>query len=270
MNEPKLALDRIHVDPSLQPRVTGLDPEHVRTLESAAETWPPLVVVRQGGKLVLVDGFHRLAAAQNLGLADVPVEEVALPADSDLHALAFSLNARHGRPLSLADRRTFAERLLRQHPDWADREIGRRCGLSSNTVGGLREHLESAAQIEQPTARVGAGGYVYTVGTNPKQRHAGELPDAGLGEQVGNLVGRVFTSAERVNQRRIVGYLQRLAVALSDGEDFEGWQDSDDAAEACRLVLGQERAAALAERLGPMSRSVLDAAMALGYQDEED
>lgn len=111
MTTAALKMDRILVDPALQPRVGGLDAAHIAALKENPEAWPPLVVVERGGYL-LVDGFHRYAAAQNVGLETVPVEVREMPADGDLHALAFALNAAHGRPLTLADRRGEAERLL--------------------------------------------------------------------------------------------------------------------------------------------------------------
>ncbi|HUY03947.1 MAG TPA: ParB/RepB/Spo0J family partition protein, partial [Rhodocyclaceae bacterium] len=106
---------KILADPHMQPRVDGLDLEHVRALEAVAEAWPPLKVVRQDDRYLLVDGFHRFAAAQNLGLETVPVLVLDPPEDGDLHGLAFSLNAAHGRPLNLSDRRAFAARLLQAH-----------------------------------------------------------------------------------------------------------------------------------------------------------
>lgn len=90
---------------------------------------------------------------------------------------------------------------------------------------------------------------------------------------VGGAVGRLFTPAERRVQRRVAQYLLRLAVALEDQDGLEGWDTARDtareAAESCRLVLGEERAAELGDRLGRTSGNVLDAAHALGYADEE-
>lgn len=265
-----LSITAITVDPVLQPRTAGIDPDHVRALEAVADAWPPLIAVERSGTLILVDGFHRYAAAQNLGLATVPVEIRDAPEDGDLKGLAFSLNAAHGRPLTLQDRRTRAIDLLQVHPDWADREIGRRCGLAQPTVAKLRDDLESSAQIEQTGVRVGKGGYTYTVGTNARQRPSGDLPDEGLGERFSDAVGRVFTSADRRQQRQLVSYFRRLAVALEDSDDLTGWTTDENAAEACRLVLGPAAAADLGERLGRPCRNVLNVATALGYVDDED
>ena len=86
----ELPPDRILVDPDLQPRVGGLDAEHVAALQENPEAWSPLAVIDDGGYL-LVDGFHRLAAAQNLGLETVAVEVRTAPEDGDLKGLAFTL-----------------------------------------------------------------------------------------------------------------------------------------------------------------------------------
>ncbi len=255
-----IRLRELEVDLSLQPRVGGTDPSHVQALEEAHEGWPPLKVVRQDGRYLLVDGFHRLEAARNLGLEVIPVEVLEAPQDGDLRALAFSLNAQHGRPLSLADRRAFAERLLRNRPYLADREIGRRCGLSGNTVGAIRERLEESAQIEQTAERVGRGGYRHTI-----ERRAGELPDSDPSEAITEL----FKPQERRQQKRIARYLERLAIALDDQYRLGGWETHEDAAEACRKALGGERAAELAQRLGNGAHNVLMAAVALGYEDAE-
>jgi hypothetical protein len=253
-------IDELVVEASLQPRVRGVDAGHVRALEERPDSWPPLKVVRRHGSYLLVDGYHRLEAAKKLGLGTIRVEVVEASPDADLHELAFELNSTHGRPLSLADRRAFAERMLRGQPHLADREIARRSGLSANTVGSVRRHLEESAQIEQTAERVGQGGYVYT-----SRRESGELPDADPTETIGDF----FASRERRQQRRIARYLERLAIALEDQHKLNGWQTHDEAAEACRKALGEERAAELAQDLGVGAHNVLQVAVALGYEDEE-
>ena len=255
-----LALERILVDPSLQPRLGGLDAAHVAALQENPEAWPPVVVVDDGGYR-LVDGFHRYAATQNLGLETVRAEVREMPPDGDLRALAFALNAVHGRPLTLADRRAEAERLLCAAAAVSNLEVARRTALSPTTVATIREQLEAAQTIPATEQRVSRSGVAYTP---PSPRQRGELPD----EQE-SLTERLFTAKERREQRRLARYLERLAVALEDQYAFESWQQAGDAAQACRLALGDEDAAELGGRLGPAARNVLDVAITLGYEDSE-
>lgn len=207
-----LAVSEITLDQTLQPRTDGLNADQVRELEAVADHWPPVAVVATGGRYVLVDGFHRYAAAQNLGLASVPVTVQDMPADGDLHALAFALNALHGRPLTLSDRRAFAARILRAHPELSDREIGRRSGLTQPPIAKLREELESREEIAPVEHRVGGDGQTYRVSPTSPKRVAGELPES----ESEPLLGHLLTPKERRIQKRIAAYLQRLAVALDD------------------------------------------------------
>ena len=146
-----LTPERILVDPALQPRVGGLDSDHVAALQECPESWPPLIVVDNGGYL-LVDGFHRCAAAQNLGLDTIHVEVREMPNDGDLRALAFVLNAAHGRPLTLADRRAEAERLLHADATVSNLDVARRTALSPTTVATIRERLEVRRRYRQPNS----------------------------------------------------------------------------------------------------------------------
>ena len=253
-------VDKIDVDLALQPRVAGLDLDHVRELETVTEAWPPLKVVRRGERYLLLDGFHRLAAAQNLGLETVLVEALDVPEDADLHAMAFALNAVHGRPLTLNDRRAFAAWLLGVHPEWSDREIGRRAGLVQPTIAKVREALEYDSVITPVETRIGRDGRTYPAKPLP-------APDAmGLAPLL-EILGRSFTPAERIAQRETVHYLQRLAETLEVQDRLAGFKTIDEAAEACRVVLGCEKASALAARLGWSSRNIVAIAEALGDKE---
>lgn len=257
----RIQIEELGVDLSVQPRVDGLDANHVRALEETPETWPPLKVVRQGEVFLLIDGYHRMEAARNLGLDTIQVEVADAPPDGDLQALAFALNAEHGRPLSLADRRAFADRLLRAQPHLADREIARRCGLAANTVGAIRGRLEESVQIVQTTERVGRGGYVYR-----PRRKDGELPETDPVESLSDFL----VKRERRQQRRIARYLDRLALALEDQYKLKGWETHEDAASACRAALDEERVAELSQELGSGAYNVLKVAIALGYDEAKE
>jgi DNA-binding Lrp family transcriptional regulator len=194
-------------------------------------------------------------------LESIAVEVREMPSDGDLHSLAFILNAAHGRPLTLADRRTEAGRLLSADPAVSNLEIARRTALSPTTVAALREQLEAAKTIPATDQRVNRSGVAYTP---PSPRQPGELP-----AEHESLTDRLFTAKERRGQRRLARYFERLAVALDDGDDFENWRGADDAAEACRAVLGDDEAAELAARLAVGAGNVLDVAKEIGYRKAE-
>jgi len=253
MSATTLPLTDIHLDPDLQPRVNGLDESHVQTLMDAPDAWPALVIVLHNGRNVLVDGFHRYEAARRLGLDAVPVQVMSVPPDSDLTALAFDLNARHGRPLSREDRRAFAARVLSDNPAHADREIGRRCGLSDKTVASVRREMEVGAEIPQSPARIGGDGRGYTY--HAPARQPGELPAEGIGEKV----RRVFSGNRE--QRALAGYISRLLVPLAELASLQ-WEYPADIADACRAAWKAadipEQATTLAEAAATL-RAVADA-----------
>ncbi|MBU6418252.1 MAG: ParB/RepB/Spo0J family partition protein [Proteobacteria bacterium] len=263
MYEPSLPVGRITVDPGLQPRIGGLDLDHVKELETVPESWPPLKVVARGESFIIVDGFHRFAAAQNLELETIAVEVLDQPKDGDLLGLAFDLNISHGRQLTLNDKRAFAARLLKAHPELSEREIGRRVCLVQPTIAKIRQELESRDVIQPTDTRVGRDGRSYTVAH--KNRPA--APDRyQTGPTLLERVGDAFTPAERRNQRGIARYLQKLADALEDQDELAGFETFEDAADACRVVLGTEAAGELAERLGWSAANILKIAEALGYE----
>jgi ParB-like chromosome segregation protein Spo0J len=241
MNEVEevIQLDRLLVTADLQPRSDGLDPDHIKALVDVAGEWPPLVAVRTGGNTVVVDGFHRFAAAQNLGLAEVRVRVLDPPADGDLAGLAFLLNAVHGRALTLTDRRREAERLLRKSPQSSDREIGRHCGLSQPTVRKVRTNLESSAQIERTETRVGRGGYQYSA---PSQ------------------------TEEDPEDLRLAKYLVRLATVLEQSNDLGAWTSPKAAAKVVQAHFEEEQIERLVTFLGPNAQDVLQLVSALGYE----
>jgi ParB-like chromosome segregation protein Spo0J len=246
-------LDQITIDPTLQPRVSGLDAAHVRELQEAFETCPPIRVVKKGDTYILVDGFHRFAAAQNLQREKIAVEIVDAKDDDDLFALAFSLNAAHGTPLTLSDRRAYATRLLQAHSDWSDREIGRHCGLMQPTVAKVRQDLEQKESIPVVRERTGRDGQKYSM--PPKKQPVLHL-------------NKTITPSGRASQRKITDYFMRLADLLEEQDNLPDFKTLTDAVEAFRAVLGNDLASALADRLGWTSYDVLEIAKILGYRKE--
>ncbi len=261
MSATTLPLTDIHLDPALQPRVNGLDDSHVQTLMDAPDAWPPLVIIPHDGRNVLADGFHRYEAARRLGLDAVPVEVMPAPPDSDLAALAFDLNARHGRPLSLADRKAFATHALAGNPALSDREIGRRCGLSDKTIAGVRREMEADAEIPQSPARIGGDGRAYTY--QAPTRQPGEMPAEGIREKA----RRVFSGNRE--QRALASYISRLLVPLTELDTLP-WEYPADIADACRAVWNDSEIQERATMLADVADTLRAVARELDYRREGD
>lgn len=141
------------------PRLAGVDQDHVRLLAGLETELPPIVVHRS--TLRVIDGMHRLHAARLRGRESIAVRwfDGTRP---EAFLLAVEANNRHGLPLTLSDRRESARRILRAWPDWSDRAVAAKVGLSGKTVGVLRraaaENGEGGAPGELPAARVGCDG----------------------------------------------------------------------------------------------------------------
>lgn len=236
MNVPvsTLPIGEIVVDDSLQPRCDGLNEQHIATLMETPEDWPPIVVAQsQGASPVLLDGFHRVEAAARAGYESITAQVIHPEPGTDLFALAFALNLKHGRPLTLRDRKAYAAALIQHQPALTDREIGRRCALNHETVGGLRD--------------VRPSGY---------DRKPGELPT-----DVGVLDPIRFAKKATREQKAVAGYVQRLAIALRDPYDgtLGVWSENPTTiARACLLAMGSKRATTLLTTIETDANFMLD------------
>jgi hypothetical protein len=147
------------------PRQAGENLEHVRTLADVGTDLPPIIVRRVDMRVI--DGMHRLRAARLRGDAEITVRFFDGD-DQDAFVLAVRTNVTHGLPLSLADRKAAARRIVTSHPHWSDRMIATTAGLSAATVARLRR--EDATPT--PSARVGQDGRVRPVDSFERRRVA--------------------------------------------------------------------------------------------------
>lgn len=147
------------------PRQTGENLEHVRALADTQGDLPPIIVRRTDMRVV--DGMHRLRAARLRGDTRIAVRFFDGD-DREAFVLAVRTNVAHGLPLSLADRKAAAERIIVSHPQWSDRMIAAVSGLSAATIARIRgEHPELATP-----ARVGHDGRVRPVDSKERRRVA--------------------------------------------------------------------------------------------------
>lgn len=106
---------------------------------------PPIVVVETAdrSRRILVDGYHRLQAAQEAGLDELPVEIRGLLAGADPIATAYELalqaSSVSSLPLSRAEKQAAIFRLISERPELSDRAIAHIVGVANSTVSRLRK-----------------------------------------------------------------------------------------------------------------------------------
>lgn len=167
--------------PADSPRLNGEVEEHVRLLAESPAQMPPIIVHRPSMRVI--DGMHRLAAARHRGDTEINVRWYDGD-ERDAFAMAVQTNVSHGLPLSLADRREAAARIIESHPDWSDRMIASIVSLGGSTVGAMR--VSSSTDTAPSNARLGRDGRKRPVSTAEARELAGELlrgnPNAPLRE----------------------------------------------------------------------------------------
>jgi ParB-like chromosome segregation protein Spo0J len=161
------------------PRRSGESLKHIRRLAESEDELPPILVHRP--TMRIIDGMHRFRAAQLRGQRDIEVRFFDGDEASSF-VLGVQANIRHGLPLSLADRKAAAARVLALYPHWSDRMIASATGLAAKTVGTLRP----AGDDQHLDARVGRDGRTRPVNGAERRRLAARLlaenPDASLRE----------------------------------------------------------------------------------------
>jgi ParB-like chromosome segregation protein Spo0J len=204
--------------PADSPRLNGQDPDHVRILAESRDKLPPIVAHRETGRVI--DGMHRLRAAMLRGAQSVPVVYVDDVSEADLFVLSVRANMSHGLPLTSADRRAAAERILALHPGWSDRVIGEVTGLSDKTIRSLRTLLR--IDSPQTDSRLGMDGRVRPVSGLAGRRHASKLisanPRASL-RQIAREAGVSVGTAHDVRKRLMSGQSAATPRSVAGAKD---------------------------------------------------
>ncbi|MFC6087140.1 ParB/RepB/Spo0J family partition protein [Sphaerisporangium aureirubrum] len=164
------------LSPAGSPKVDTVDPGHVKELAESGVELPPIIVHRD--TMRVVDGMHRLRAAVLRG-ADHIQTRFFDGAPADAMAFAVQVNVRLGRPPSLADRTTAAERVMRTHPHLSDRAIASATGLAAKTVSAIRARTPAGGRHTE--VRVGRDGKSRPLSSAKGRRAAWEFIAANPG-----------------------------------------------------------------------------------------
>ncbi|GAA3171648.1 MULTISPECIES: ParB N-terminal domain-containing protein [Nonomuraea] len=180
------------------PRLKGEDKAHIMRLAETEQPLPPIIVDRH--TMRVIDGVHRLMAASLRGQATIDVEFFdGSPEDAFL--LAVQSNVKHGLPLSQADRRAAALRILMTHPRMSDRAIAESTGLGTKAVAELRRSNDAVPQLN---ARIGKDGKVRPLSSREGRLRVAALlaehPEASL-RHIARVAGVSAATAMDVRKR---------------------------------------------------------------------
>lgn len=168
----------------------------------------------------VIDGMHRLMAAFVRGDQMISVEFFE-GSTEDAFLRAVQANVTHGLPLSQADRRAAAVKIVASHPHLSDRVIARAAGLGAKAVAGIRRQTDGVVQLQ---ARVGRDGKVRPLSSDEGRRRAAELiaerPGASLRE-IARLAGISPATVSDVRRRLRAGEAPVIANEQSAQEDKE-------------------------------------------------
>ncbi len=137
----------------------------------AGAPFPPIIVFKDDdGTLRLADGFHRVAAAQKLGIDEFEAE-IRKGGEREAVYCAACSNQQHGLRRTNADKRNAARIVLEQRPTWSDRAIAKAVGVSDFLVRDTRSRCENLAP-EPPAAAEDKSPTLDGKGANPVQDEA--------------------------------------------------------------------------------------------------
>jgi hypothetical protein len=143
----------------------------------------PVILIKTEEGLVLADGFTRVEGARQAGVEAVEAD-IRPGTKRDAILTNIEVNAKHGAPLTLKERRRALQRLLMdsERSQESDRLLGQRCGLDHKTVGKLRAELAPATVHESRTARRKGKAYKMETLSNRKAKQCGDQAETLSGE----------------------------------------------------------------------------------------
>ncbi len=140
----------ITLDKTLQVRSAfeAVDRSVVERYAACFDDLPPVEVVETPEGKLLADGFHRVAAAKQIGRVHITAN-VRTGTREDAEVIGLLANTTHGVPLRSWERERAILRLHTLRPEWSNRELARKMGVSEGTVRNLLKNQKIRVELKE-------------------------------------------------------------------------------------------------------------------------
>lgn len=155
-----LKIEKLHIDPEFQSRADGLDDDQIEQMteylkKKGGSVERISVVEVKGVGLILTDGFGRVQAHKNAGIATIQavVTEGSM-LDATIAAASANMDQVARRRTNADKRRAIEMLILRLEDageDWSDRKIADTIGVSHPMVSAVRESLSTGKITREKT-----------------------------------------------------------------------------------------------------------------------
>lgn len=144
--------------PQVRERINESVMLEYREAMQRGEKFPPIEVADTNEGLLLIDGYHRVAAFAGLSKGTKIQANITKMNKTQAIATALHANVEHGLRRSNEDKRQCVLLALRTWPDQSNVSISNRCKVDDKTVAKIRRELESAGAIKETATRVSRDG----------------------------------------------------------------------------------------------------------------
>jgi ParB-like chromosome segregation protein Spo0J len=225
----RIPLDLIVTDAGTQVR-ERLDPALIADYGAAMQVgaaFPPVILFSDGTRHVLADGFHRLAAAREIGAVDIEAE-VREGTEADALWYALGANSTHGARLTEGDKARALTLAIARWPDRSMRVLAERIGCSSTYASRIHAGLPTSQSADRV---VGADGVSYPASVEARQRvreraeqlfrdgksHDEVRAETGIGRDLAREIKRSLLPPQAPGFRLPVEVVARVEAMLREG-----------------------------------------------------
>lgn len=180
------------------PRAAGERESHVRLIVASTDRLPPIIVHRS--TMRVIDGMHRLRASILRNEEDIEVRFFE-GTPEEAFVVAVAANTSHGMPLTLADRKAAATRILKYFPTWSDRRVASATGLSHRTIAAVRRC--ATGDSVQSNGRLGKDGRLHPLSSAKGRQIAADLIHHDPGVSLREIARKAGVSPATVRDVRV-------------------------------------------------------------------